>query len=418
MNAIDTAITAAEGDAEIRLPSFAYAPFSPTPLLIGDPSKIPLREWLFKPHYIRGFLSLTAAAGGTGKTALLVAETLAMVTGKPLLGGSPDHPLRVWYFIGEDAREEQHRRFAAAAKHHGITDADIDGRLFVDSGRDIEMVIAEVKKGQSQADDRAVKNVIAALKEREIDVLIIDPFVDVHRVPENDNGAMDIVAKRLSYIADQAECAIMVVHHIRKANGNPAGVDDARGASSVVAAARSARTLNTMTAAEAEAVNIDPAERFRYFRSDHGKANLTPRGAEDATWYKIESEELGNGTVENPRGDTLGVVTSFAYNPPSKPKLTDDKVLRIQEVMKAGGPWRADQRALKEPWVGLAIADALGMDAGNSQVRKHLNALQTELLNNGQLSTVMKKDGSRQDRAYIEVGDAPVATTHALYGAD
>ncbi len=51
-----------------------------------DPSKIPRREWLYRPHYIRQFASLTVSSGGVGKSSLLIAEALAMVSTKDLLG--------------------------------------------------------------------------------------------------------------------------------------------------------------------------------------------------------------------------------------------------------------------------------------------------------------------------------------------
>src|SRR2546430_3137270 len=49
-----------------------------------DPSKIPQREWLYRPHYIRQFVSLTVSTGGVGKSSLLIAETLVMVSAKEI----------------------------------------------------------------------------------------------------------------------------------------------------------------------------------------------------------------------------------------------------------------------------------------------------------------------------------------------
>jgi hypothetical protein len=90
---------------------------SATPFTWIDPTQIPKRQWLYKPHYIRQFASLTVSTGGMGKSTLVIVETLAMVTGKPLLGVPPSQLLRVWYWNGEDPMDELQRRFAAAAKH-------------------------------------------------------------------------------------------------------------------------------------------------------------------------------------------------------------------------------------------------------------------------------------------------------------
>jgi len=113
----------------------------------------------------------------------------------------------------------------------------------------------------------------------------------LHRIAsrENDNTAIERVAKAWGYIAEIADCAIMLAHHTRKTiNGSNVLVDDGRGASALRDAVRAARALNTMTKEEAQGADIDPSQRGFYFRSDNGKANLTPP-AERADWFKLVS---------------------------------------------------------------------------------------------------------------------------------
>jgi hypothetical protein len=114
-----------------------------TPFTWRDPSTIPLRQWLYGKHYIRKFTSCTIAPGGLGKSSLGIVDALAMVTGRNLIGAAPDRPLRVWIWNGEDPLEELERRIAAVCLHYGITKADIGGRLFLNSGRNQPLVIAE-----------------------------------------------------------------------------------------------------------------------------------------------------------------------------------------------------------------------------------------------------------------------------------
>jgi hypothetical protein len=52
--------------------------------------------------------------------------------------------MRVWYWNGEDPLDEIQKRVAAAMKLHKITEADLGGRLFVDSGRDMPIKVAEI----------------------------------------------------------------------------------------------------------------------------------------------------------------------------------------------------------------------------------------------------------------------------------
>jgi hypothetical protein len=50
-----------------------------------------------------------------------------------------------------------------------------------------------------------VNQVIDQMLAREIDVLVIDPAVSFHSVPENDNSAMDMFAKEWGKIADRTK---------------------------------------------------------------------------------------------------------------------------------------------------------------------------------------------------------------------
>ena len=68
-----------------------------------------------------------------------------MVSGRPLLGVRTSQ-LRVWLWSLEDPREEMARRIQATAKHYRLTQDDIGDRLFLDSGREQPLVIAEMQR--------------------------------------------------------------------------------------------------------------------------------------------------------------------------------------------------------------------------------------------------------------------------------
>jgi AAA domain len=55
--------------------------------------------------------------------------------------------------------------------------------------------IARTKNGATQIAVPVVDEIKAAIKENMIEVLIIDPFVASHAATENDNNAMELVAK-------------------------------------------------------------------------------------------------------------------------------------------------------------------------------------------------------------------------------
>jgi hypothetical protein len=131
-------------------------------------------------------------------------------------------------------------------------------------------------------------------------------------MPENDNTAIDAVVKSWAHIAEETQCSIELVHHVRKpANGSTAEftIDDARGASALKDGVRASRVLNVMSKEEAETSGMSEEHRRSYFRVDRGKANLVPP-LEKAVWRKFLSVRLGNATDTEPE-DSIGVVTAW-----------------------------------------------------------------------------------------------------------
>ena len=246
--------------------------FTPKPYVDRDPRTIPPRQFLYGRRYIRGFLGATVAPGGVGKSSLALVEAVAMASGRNLLGIEPPKSLKVWYVNLEDPREEIERRVAAICLHFRIGPKEIEGWLFYD-GRETEIILASQSKSGAIVATPVAAGLTAGLKG--FDVLILDPFVSAHRVSENDNMAIDAVVKTLGRIAGEASIAIELLHHVRKTNGAEITAEDGRGASALIAAARSVRVLNPMTKEEGDTANVGENRRF-YFRAAIGKANLAP----------------------------------------------------------------------------------------------------------------------------------------------
>jgi AAA domain len=374
--------------------------FKPTPFVYRDPSKIPRRQFVYGGHLIRGFVSLTTAPAGLGKSSLVLAENVAMATGRNLLGVKPPKLLRTWYINLEDPREEIDRRVAGICLHFGVTAADLDNRLFFD-GRETEIVIADqVKTGVRIV--KPVEDALAmALLAAEIDVVTIDPFVSTHRVAENDNTAIDAVAKTFASIANKANCAVELVHHVRKTGGAEITAEDGRGASALVAAARSVRVLNPMSRDEGEASGVCDERRF-YFRSDTGKANLVPPSTK-ATWFKLQSVPLHNGTPDAPfeTGDHVGVATPWTW-PDAFDGVTISDLRKVQDAI-ANGRWRENAQA--KDWAGHAVARVLNLDPTSKAHRAKISSLLKTWIANGMLLVVEGVDAKREKRSFIEVGE-------------
>jgi hypothetical protein len=381
---------AARADAMAAAQNGAQGALAATPFTLRDPASIPPRKWLYGRHYIRRFVSATVAPGGLGKTTLTTVEALAMATGRPLLGVECE-PRRVWIFNLEDPFDEIERRIAAACVHYGIRPDEIRDRLFADSGRDQPLAIAVQGPAGIVVTPHA-RQLTDELVRRGVDALIVDPFVQSHGVNENDNSAIALVARSWAQIANDANCAIDLSHHVRKAGAQNASIEDARGARALLDAARAARRLVRMTGDEAKHAGIDADQAWRYSREGDGKENLAPPDRTH-TWRRLESVELGNG-------DNIGVMAPWKWPDPFSDVTVHD-LLRVQLVV-AAGRYRAS--AQSKDWVGGAVAQVLDVDLGDDAVRSKVKAILKTWTKNGAFAEFDGHDEHRHIKRYVRVG--------------
>jgi hypothetical protein len=369
-----------------------------TPFPWPDPRSIPPREFLLGDHLIRGFCSATVSPGGLGKSSLLIAEAASLITGRALLHNvQPHEPANVWIWNGEDPLIELYRRVAAVMKHYQIRREDCPGQLFIDSGRDTKIVIAEIDKKRGNVINRPiVDQIIERIKENRIGAMVVDPFVASHRVQENDNNAIDEVAREWSSIAEKTGCAIDLVHHVRKTGDFEVTVEMARGATSFISAVRHARVLNGMSKEEAE--KSGAGNRRQYFRVNDGKANMTVAD-ESSRWFRMESVDLEND-AQGRFSDNVGVVTEWRWPDPLD-EITAADLKRVLNIV-AQGEWRENIQS--KSWVGIAAADALGFDISDKAQKARVNALIKIWIKNGALVVIRKPDKNGEERPFVEVG--------------
>ena len=383
------------GDAgPCRIDPAPVAPVTITasPFIWRDPATIPCRQWLYGYHLIRQFVSLTVAPGAVGKTSLMIAIALALVIARDLIGTKVfGGPHRVWLWNLEDPREEIERRILATMSHYSITPEDIGDRLYLDSGRDNGLCIARQDRSGFTILEPVVDALVAELVKRRIDVLIVDPFVSSHQVSENDNGAIDAVAKAWGKVAERANCAIELVHHLRKLGDAEATAESARGAVALVAAARSVQVLNRMSKEEAEKAGVDTHRG--YFRVGDDKNNLAPSAA-DADWFHMESVNL-------PNGDNVGVVVPWQW-PNALDEVTLADLSAVQRAVDGKGCRVAPQ---SKEWAGHTVAEVLGLDTADKASRQKVSDLLKIWIKNGALKVVDVMDSARRPRATVEVGN-------------
>ena len=366
--------------------------FRASPFQFGDEASIPRRQWVYGYHLIRKFVSVTIAPGGLGKSNQVLAEAVAMASGKPILEQPVSDPLKVWLWNLEDPQDELKRRLAGIAKHYKITQDDIGDRLFIDSGREQELCLAIAGQKGPEVQQEVFDNLICEIKSNGIDVLILDPFISSHALDENSNPAMDMVVKTWGKIADRTGIAVSIVHHTRKqSTDSDVSADSARGAKALVDAARDVRCLTRMTEEEAQKANVD---NYRlYYRVYSDKANLAPP-ADKSEWYKLEDISLSNG-------DNVGVVTRWKWPDPFN-DITVHDLKRVQ-LSVDGKQYRENSQA--KEWVGHTIAKVLEWDANDPAIKSKIKSCIATWIASDALRVVSMTDDKGKKRPIIEVGE-------------
>lgn len=390
---------------------------SPTPYTWQEANTIKRREWLYGRHLIRRYVSTTISPGGLGKSSMVMVEALAMVSGKPLLEErihTPE-PLRVWYWNGEDPNDESARRIQAAAIQHKLKPTDIGDRLFVDSGREMSLKLAFMTQGRIELDDDLFNEITDALIARKIDVWTIDPFISSHQVSENDNGAIDAVIKRLGIVAERANCAIELVHHVRKGNGkDETTVEDARGASALIGGVRSARVLNVMSKDIADAAKVDAKDRYSHFSVTNGKSNMGPR-SDVGVWRKIVSVDLENGGLALDSSDHVGVVIPFKM-PDMLSDIPANAAEIAQDVARQFDMGRVSPRS--PDWFGYIVGPRLGIDVDNEEGKRMVKILMHKWIENDVLAIRAGPDKAGNKRDFITVPDSASPFVASVQGDD
>ncbi len=327
---------------------------------------IPYEVDVYGTHHQKGLVSLTVAAGGTGKSSLTIIEALSMTTGCQLLRVKPERPLRVWLHNGEDPMTVLNARIAGAAKSYGLTSADTSNRLLVTSGHTLPLKIAKMGSRAYEIDDSVVRKIKGTIRRHGIEVMTIDPLMSFHSVPENDNGAMDAVIKELGKIASETGCAIDVVHHTTKST--PPGSAASRGASSIVDAVRAVRVL-----AHLEPNELDKLPVGTYLKILETKNNNNAK-ADKAALFMIQGEDLKNGGGKP--GKVVPVVKTRDW--PQSDAKQDNKPTGSREnkydtSSNSEGVARAfelcglqeysNYRYGGEAWIGHRLAPAFGLNA-------------------------------------------------------
>lgn len=372
-----------QSEEERRRDSLLPAPFD----LSRDVSEIPRTDFIYGPHYIRREVSVTVAAAGTGKSFLTLTETVAMASGRNLLGQSVTKPRSVWYW-SEDHLHDAEIRLRAAMERYGVTADEIGGRIRLSSFRDTKLKLAVIEKGQIKIDRARVDEIAHAARDEGIDVIVFDTLKKIHGLNENSNPEMDTLLDELIRIAEIGQCSVETVHHMGKPRERTQDMNSLRGASSIIGAVRAGRFLCRMTMEEGKKAGVE--NHKAYFSVESGKFN---KSAEDKTrrWFELSGRDMANG-------ENVGQLSRWEW-PDSFGGMSNDDAAAILDVLHAT-PMRASDQC--DDWAGHAVADHMGYDLNTKADKSKVKTILKTWFDNEALEKVERADSKRNMRPYYQ----------------
>lgn len=367
-----------------------------------DVNAIPRRPWLAVPYLMRGHITLLHGPGSNGKSLISLYWAVAVALGRPFGRLRPTgDAARVLLANFEEDSDEQLRRLTAALAFFGAKPSDLAGKLRrISLGKlDPTMFMADAD-GALREDVPAFDALVWHCRHFSADMVVLDPFIAINAVAENDNTLIRRVMTVLRrQICHDFHAALVLPHHDVKNGGADVDSDqnNARGAGDIINAVRFEAAVRNMSEDQAKKLlPEDGQDQRRYFfrvGSEASKRNITK--PDDAEWFERFSAEC-NGE---------DVVGCRPWDPPkafADISVTDANAIldRIGQGMADGALYTDNRKHPATRWAGHILIEEYGRTV--QQAERILKIW----LKNNVLRIVDFETGNRKQRKGLEVVDA------------
>jgi hypothetical protein len=191
-------------------------PFLPAHRLAQQPEE---RRWLIDGLWADEAVGIVGGEPKCCKSFLALDMAVAVATGSRCLRHFPvPRPGRVLLFAAEDALHIVRQRLEGICRAAGATLADID----------VQVITAPSVRLDLESDRKALAATIDELQPR---LLILDPFVRLHRIDENVSGEVAPLLAFLRELQRRFHLAVLLVHHAKKGAGKERAGQALRGSS-------------------------------------------------------------------------------------------------------------------------------------------------------------------------------------------
>lgn len=180
---------------------------------------VPEQRWLVTGLWSQEAVGIVGGEPKCCKSFLALDLAVAVAAGVPCLRRyAVPHSGRVLLYAAEDALATVRRRLEGIAAAAGVELADLD----------IQVITAPTLRLDLDADRRSLALTVAKLQPR---LLILDPFVRLHRIDENASGEVAPLLAYLRELQRRHHVAVLVVHHAKKGAGRARAGQALRGSS-------------------------------------------------------------------------------------------------------------------------------------------------------------------------------------------
>lgn len=395
-----------EGVGPDELESPAAAPPAPKSGLLTSSFLSPVRfdaphltavPWLAPGVLIRGDITVLAAQGASGKTALALNLGVAAAAGRSNLGPlaikTRAGGLRVAMVSAEEDAGRIGLLVAAACNAQQLTpeerDAVATNFLIHDACRSGLRLGAPAPGSRVPIAPEDGDNGLEMMRSglAGVDLLVLDNLAALFALPsENDNGAVTILMRRLAKLAREIGCAALLLHHAPKMNreaaaGQRGEVTLVRGGGAITNSARVVLTITAPPAAEATTLALRCVNAEGVRRLEHGKINDAQPMKPCQFAIRSTLVRLGDGSDQ--------AVRSIAFLPDTDDGAVSNAVLRsilrlLDQGAPDGLPFAASYRSPR--YGGGAVAELLRVHvpgAADSTLRMTAKNIIAELLARG-----------------------------------
>jgi hypothetical protein len=165
------------------------------------------QRWLVESLWAKAGVGIVGGAPKSCKSWLGLDLALSVATATPCLG---QYAVRdagpVLLYLAEDAPGAVKQRLLSLARARGVT---------LDAAP-LHVITAAALRLDVERDQQRLDATLSTLRPR---LLLLDPFVRLHRIDENSAAEVSALLAFLRELQRQHDVAIVVVHHTRKAGG-------------------------------------------------------------------------------------------------------------------------------------------------------------------------------------------------------